>query len=283
MLQLNPEGCRLVFYVLRHVLRGVQVPWAGGKITNRTSCFLTAKTSFLTLEGTNTWLLCETGSRLCTVIDPGPDDKGNLDKLIDHCKSHGIWPGAIISTHAHQDHEGGAETLSRISGAPVFSAKTRTLSEGFFQPYAGGPSLAVVALPGHSSDSVGILYEADKSLFTGDLCFFLGATFIPFPDGSIAEYFSSLEKLRELVQEYRITKLFPGHGKPISNIDENISQNKNHRLNRLQQIQDYLEYAGLVSVGKLTEVLYPQTPQHLQEALYPHISAHLDYLGAYRI
>ena len=56
-------------------------PWSGGVVSDRATCVLAPNPSPMTLDGTNTWVLAEPGSRRCVVLDPGPLDETHLDAV----------------------------------------------------------------------------------------------------------------------------------------------------------------------------------------------------------
>src|ERR1700688_3692303 len=55
-------------------------------------------------------------SREAIVVDPGD----NIAKILDILKRHGLTVKAIVITHAHIDHIGGAAKLKIATGAPVY-------------------------------------------------------------------------------------------------------------------------------------------------------------------
>src|SRR6266540_6023910 len=63
-------------------------------------------------------------TRDAVVIDPG-DDIDAIQAVLDR---HGLRVTAIIITHAHIDHVGGAAKLKKLTGAPVLmNANDQTL------------------------------------------------------------------------------------------------------------------------------------------------------------
>lgn len=95
----------------------------------------------------------------------------------------------------------------------------------------------MIALPGHSEDSVGLLLPVEQSLFTGDVLFRHGPTVVFHPDGVLASYFASLDTLERLVREGRVRHFYPGHGYPIDDPLPIIEATRKHRIDRLNQVK----------------------------------------------
>jgi glyoxylase-like metal-dependent hydrolase (beta-lactamase superfamily II) len=172
-----------------------------------------ANPSPMTLDGTNTYVV-----RGSWVVDPGPDDDEHLRAVLR--AADGPVEG-IVLTHDHSDHADGAASLAeRSGGVPVLRPG---LGDG------SGPFTAI-ATPGHSPDSVSLVWES--VCFTGDTVLGTGSVFIAPGEGSLAEYLSSLRRLRELDLE----AICPGHGPvvwdPAAKLDEYIT----HRLERERRV-----------------------------------------------
>lgn len=216
-----------------------ETPYAGGKESERVFCVRANNPSPMTYTGTNTWVLAEAASPECIVIDPAPAGE-HVQNVLNACIEQGLRVGAVVCTHMHADHTEGAEELADISGARVYAPFDGTLLPGEFCSIENGPALRVVPLPGHSSDSVGLVYPADRSMFTGDVVFKHGPTVVYYPDGNLGDYMASLDVLERIVKEEGIRVFYPGHGYPITDPLQAIEATRQHRLERLQQIKDAL-------------------------------------------
>jgi glyoxylase-like metal-dependent hydrolase (beta-lactamase superfamily II) len=232
----------------------------------------------MTLEGTNTWLWTEPGRDRCVVVDPGPDVLGHLDDVLRTCRSLGVTVAAILLTHHHDDHAEGAAALSHATGAPVLGGGAGPLPEGDLAP-AGedGPRLRVLALPGHTSDSVGIVFPADRAIATGDLIFDRGSAMIDWPDGSLADYLATLDRLRTAVAELALARILPGHGGTIDDPLGQIARYQAHRRERLAQVRAAAATAG-DDADAVARAVYGDIGPGLREAMRRTVQAQLQYL-----
>lgn len=141
------------------------------------------------------------------------------------------------------------------------------------------PQLSVIALSGHSSDSVALLYKADKSLLVGDVVFRHGPTVVYHPDGILKDYLDSLDALERIAQDGLVERFLPGHGYPITNMVSCIEATRQHRLVRLQQIEDALEAGIAPAADPLVDAIYRDTDARLRPAALKSVQAQLTYLG----
>ena len=237
----------------------------------------------MTGPGTNQYLV---GDGRPLVIDAAPYDGENARRFTSALA--GERPDAILLTHIHPDHVGGAVALREATGAPVavhrrradFTpggrplAPDRLLEDGDEIPHTGG-RLRVVHTPGHESGHVCYLDPDRRWLFTGDLILGTGTTIVAPPDGDMVAYLASLRRLGEL----DLARILPGHGAPIERPYEKIDEYLAHRLMRERQILAAVE-AGVATVPEIVARLYADVHPGLHWAAGLTVRAHLGKLVA---
>ncbi|MHB8339650.1 MAG: MBL fold metallo-hydrolase [Mycobacteriales bacterium] len=216
----------------------------------------------MTLEGTNTWVLRGAGGTV--VIDPGPLEESHLAAVAR------LGPvDLVLITHRHSDHSAGADRLSALTGAPV----RRDFVDGE-QVIAGEVRLGVLATPGHSSDSVCFLAEDRAELFTGDTVLGRGTTVVAYPDGRLADYLESLERIAAL----RLRTILPGHGPQVADPAGCVAFYREHRADRLRQVARARD-AGARTPREVVESVYADVDRALWPAAEQSVRAQLDYLA----
>jgi glyoxylase-like metal-dependent hydrolase (beta-lactamase superfamily II) len=201
--------------------------------------------SAFTYYGTQTYLI---GESEVAVIDPGPDLPEHVDALE---KAIGGRPvAAIMCTHTHRDHSPASRPLAEATGAPIIGCAPLALEtvgpradaafDGDYEPdltlsdgdevEVDGRRIVAVATPGHTSNHLCFAYEG--ALLTGDHVMGWSTTVVVPPDGDMAEYMASLDKLRQ--RGDRI--YYPAHGPAVTNPAQYVRHLVGHRMQREKQI-----------------------------------------------
>ena len=236
-----------------------------------------ANPGYMTLEGTNQYLL---GREEITVIDVALPSAENIDGILVQVEATGGRKiEKILLTHIHRDHCGGALALKKRSSAKLGICSLRagylggedfTYAAGDKIPYDSG-ELQVVHTPGHESGHCCFYEPKQQLLFTGDHILGRGTTVIPPPDGDMALYIQSLEKLLEL----RIRSLLPGHGPRIGDPYGKIREYIDHRLMREKEVLRSLQ-DGHHTIPAITAAIYVGgTPAALISVAQLSVEAHL--------
>jgi hydroxyacylglutathione hydrolase len=186
-------------------------------------------------------------SREALVVDPGDD----IARVLEILRKHGLKVTAIVITHAHIDHIGGAQKLKQATGAPVYMNTNDTELQKMLDVQAswlgmppvepveidvpardgdrlvvGTTGFHVLATPGHTQGSISLWIPAENKLVAGDTLFrdSIGRTDLPGGDGR--QILRSIhEKLLPLPDE---TVVIPGHG-------ENTTIGRERRFNYFLQ------------------------------------------------
>lgn len=250
---------------------------------------------FLTFKGTNTYLV---GEGALAVIDPGPEDAAHRAAILAAAAGRPITH--IISTHAHRDHVDGIAALKAATGALVCAYKRtradvipleRTPQGREFIDFGLEPDIALhdgaritgedwtltaIHTPGHAPDHLCFAHEATGALFSGDHVMAWNTTVVAPPEGSMADYITSLEKLlpREADRVY-----LPGHGGRIDEPRRTVKAYLVHRKVREQAILKAIQ-DGARSIRSLIPVIYPDLAPKLSPAAQLTLMAHVELLTA---
>ena len=263
-----------------------QDPWGGGSFGERGQCVLAPNPGIMTLDGTNTWVLREPGSRRSVVVDPGPLDAGHLAAVAEAAGEVAV----VLLTHHHLDHSEGARAFAEQVGAPVraLDPEQRLGSEGLADGdvvAVGDLEVHVVGTPGHTADSLSFWVPADRALLTGDTVLGRGTTVVAHPDGELGAYLGSLDRLHALAAAHEAVAIWPGHGPVIGDAVGALDFYIAHRRQRLDQVEAALaalaseEVAADVLPGRVVEIVYADVDRVLWGAAELSVRAQLAYLG----
>ena len=248
----------------------------------------------MTFTGTRTYVL---GAAEVAVIDPGPDDPAHLDAVA-AALTPGARVAAILVTHAHRDHSAGARAFAARFGAPVlgFGAPVRSPAmarlaaggalgggEGIdadFRPDATladgarltgeGWTLEAIHTPGHLGDHLCFAWAEGAALFSGDTVMAWATTLISPPDGDLAAFLASLDRLAARTER----RYFPGHGPALEDAHDMIAWQRAHRAEREAQIRAALRPVP-VAIPELVAAVYPGLDPALAPAAGRNVLAHL--------
>ena len=228
----------------------------------------------MTGPGTNTYLV---GTREVVVIDPGPDDDEHLAAI--KRALGGATVAVVLVTHSHPDHLPLAERFAAAHRASV--RRFPELADGDVVR-AGTINITALHTPGHSADHLSFWFPAERAVFTGDLVLGRGSSMVTYPEGDVAAYIRSLDRLIALNPEI----LYPGHWDPVSDAPAKLHEYRAHRLDREAQVRAELG-RGSGTARELTGRVYgSDLGDELMRAAEMTMRAHLQKLadeGAVRI
>jgi glyoxylase-like metal-dependent hydrolase (beta-lactamase superfamily II) len=252
--------------------------WQSGAVSERAYCVLAPNPGPMTLDGTNTWVLLEPGSTEAVVVDPGPLDLGHLETVLRFVEERGARVALTLLTHHHQDHAEAAEHFAAQTAALVRAIGTGhdDLTDGE-TVRVGGLEVTVVLTPGHTSDSVSFLLPAESALLTGDTVLGRGTTVVAWPDGELAAYLTSLERIERLAASGAATRILPGHGPLVPDAKETVRFYLDHRAERLDEVRAALA-AGDTEPRQVVERVYADVPREVWPYAELSVRAQLDYL-----
>lgn len=218
-----------------------------------------------TLDGTNTWVI---GQDPSIVVDPGPQIESHLDEVA----AVAGRVAAVLVSHDHPDHAPAAIAFAARVGAPVHALRldgAEHLHDGQ-EMRAGGVSLTAVHTPGHTSDHMAFFEPAVGALFSGDAVVGRGTTFIDPPEGDLAQYLRSLERMRGL----RARTIYPGHGPVVFDAAAKLEEYVRHRADRERQVLAALA-AGPGTIAAMVEEIYAGYPPDVRPLAARSLLAHL--------
>jgi glyoxylase-like metal-dependent hydrolase (beta-lactamase superfamily II) len=239
-----------------------------------------------TFRGTGTYVV---GEGKVAVIDPGPDLPEHIEALLMDLAGEEVTH--ILVTHTHRDHSPAAAAVKEATGAPTYG----------FGPHAGGkrgepgveeggdwdfvPDIVVpdggeivgagwrfeaVHTPGHTSNHLCFALPDQGVLFSGDHVMGWSTSVIAPPDGNMAAYMGSLDKLLAR----RDAVYWPTHGPAIIEPKEHVRAFIAHRREREAGVIDCLR-AGIGNVDAMVERLYVGLNPNLKRAAGRSMLAHL--------
>lgn len=256
----------------------------------------------MTGPGTNSYLVGDPATGFIA-IDPGPADAEHLDKL---WRAAGGDIRMIVCTHSHPDHSPGAAPLQALcvqagrAAPPILglpSAPTARAASAFTPDRAlqnnellalmgKAPegkithTLQVIHTPGHAANHLCLLLQEDGLLFSGDHILNGSTTVIDPPDGNMADYLDSLDRLDALCAEHNVEFILPAHGHvlggPINGARSAIAKLKAHRLAREAKVLAAMQALPDGSMEDWVQHAYDDVPPRMWPVAQRSLLAHVE-------
>lgn len=177
---------------------------------------------------------------------------------------------AVVLTHHHGDHIGGARAVQGRLGVPLWChAATaerldwpadRLLTDGEVLELDGPLPMRwrVLHTPGHARGHVCLVDAASRAAVVGDMVAGVGTIVIDPPEGDMAEYLTQLARLRDLP----VGTLYPSHGPALPDGPAKLQEYLVHRAAREAGVLEVLRDAGPAGLDlpALVERAYADTP-----------------------
>ncbi len=250
--------------------------------------------SAFTFHGTNSYIV---GTDTLAVIDPGPLDENHLRALIAAIAGRPV--SHIFVSHTHIDHSPLAARLAAETGAQVLAEgphrPARPLRIGEINPLdasgddafmpdvalaegqlvAGdGWALRAIHTPGHAANHVVFALEGTDIVFSADHVMAWSTSIVAPPDGAMADYMASLDKMLEREDGLYL----PGHGGPVARPAAFVRGLKAHRKMRERAIIERLR-SGDRTVEEMVAAIYRDVDPRLHGAAGLSVLAHLEDLA----
>lgn len=219
---------------------------------------------------TNTYVL---GNGELLIVDPGAEDVRQYAKLLSLVagfRAEGYRPRAVVLTHHHGDHVGGARAVAERLDVPVWChALTaqrldfpvdRLLADGDVIELAGSPTQRwrVLHTPGHARGHLCLVDERSHAAVVGDMVAGVGTIVIDPPEGNMRDYLTQLARLRD----WPVTTLYPAHGQPIPDGPHKLQEYIQHRAMREALILEAVPATG-ATLEEVVATAYADTPPFL--------------------
>ena len=270
----------------------------------------------MTGPGTNSYLVGDASTGF-TVIDPGPADADHLQRLWQAAVDADGAGGnilRIVCTHSHPDHSPGAAPLQALCGgqppilglpsaptaraASAFTPDRSLLNQELLGHIPLGPqadlasktggkapagslhTLQVIFTPGHAANHVCLLLREDGLLFSGDHVLNGSTTVIDPPDGNMADYMNSLDRLTEACMAHQVQHILPAHGHVMDDALGAIAHLKAHRLKREAKIAAVMQAKPLGSLDDWLPLAYDDVDPRIWPVAKRSLLAHVERIYA---
>ena len=252
-----------------------------------------------TFHGTGTYVI---GRGTVAVVDPGPLLASHIAALKHALRGETV--SHILITHTHRDHSPAAAPLKGEWAAPTYGfgphgggrieagAVVEAGGDEAFVPdivtrdgdtiEGAGWTVEAVHTPGHTSNHLCFHLREENALFSGDHVMGWSTTIVSPPDGDMAQYVASLDKLIARSDRGggagRDAIYWPTHGAPIRDPGAFVPALRAHRMGREEQVLACLA-DGLTSIADMVPRMYANdVPPAMYPAAARSVLSHLVWL-----
>ena len=243
-----------------------------------------------TFMGTGTYII---GRGEVAVIDPGPYDEAHIEALQHALKGETVTH--ILVTHTHRDHSPGVRLLQPETGAPSYGYGPHGGDKNLPKVEEGGdfdftPDVVIkdgdviegkdwtveaVHTPGHTSNHLCFALREENVLFSGDQVMGWSTTVVSQPDGDMADYMASLEKMLKRND----ATYWPTHGAAIEDPKSHVAGILAHRHQREDQIEACIA-EGRTTIEEMVEAMYVGLDPRLHGGAKRSVQSHLIHMVA---
>ncbi len=238
---------------------------------------------------TNAFIVGESDAVLVEPASPYEDEIERAVGVVEARRAAGVRVHAILATHHHPDHVGGAvalkerlglplwghaETIARLEGSVAFE---REIADGEVLRFGEDLEIEAVHTPGHAPGHLCYVHRPSGAMLAGDMVAGIGTILVEPTDGDMALYIASL---RDIARR-EPSLLLPAHGGPIRQSAAKAEAYVAHRLMREEKVLAALAaHGGPAAPADLVPVAYDDAPEAVHPIAAMATEAHLIKLVA---
>ena len=205
-----------------------------------------------------TYLIADEKSNEAVLVDPVLEHVQDYLRTLDQQK---LTLTHVIDTHTHADHLSGGAAMKDQTGCeyamhPNAPARCVTfrLTDGF-ECHLGSTPVKVMSTPGHTKDSVALVFP--DRIFTGDVLFLddAGAGRTDLPGGDAGEHWDSMQQVLGLPDHLIVYPAHEYRKRQPSSLKDQKARNPNLKPRSKQEYMDYLEGLQLGPADWMKDVL----------------------------